>query len=255
MFTPIVKSISQGSIIVPGGSRLSREEEAALNVLLRRAAGEEQGMPLYRLSWAIEDNAATFDSLTDTYKFDPNRIPLCIEPNQASYHLLAWSPPTATDMMHEHEFLGEDLSRGLYTCILHFLDPQTGNPFNPTASILEHIIPVLSEFNQIARATWHGMVAERNKLRTQKINAWKEQEKLAEKRYEKYAEALLEDSKPAFEGNPFVGAQSRGRDFANRLPGERDPKRERIAEIHSAEAVEVGFTFSSKAPKKQPEKE
>ena len=258
----LVKSTSEGAAIVKGGARLSPAEEQALNLLLKKAGGEESGAPLYKISWAMEDNQATFDKETGGYKYDPKKIPVCIEPQQASYHLLVWVPPTATDMMHEHQFMGEDLSNGTYNCIMHFIDPKTDEPFNPTGSLLERIIPIIRDMSEIATATRKGFTTERNMLRRKKIEAWKAKEKEAEKKYSAHAEAILESTAPAFEGNPTsFGSGPKGKSFSDLKPGERqqgprivltDSDSHSIPQPSAAPVVPTDFQFSFKSRSKAP---
>ena len=236
-----IQSSSQGASIINGGTRLPPAEERALNILLRHAGGEEQGAQLYKLGWAMEDNQTTFDPSTGLYKYDSKKIPLCIEANQASYHLLSWAPPTMTDLMLEHEFEGEDFSKGAYTCIMHFLQPD-GTPLNPTAALIERIIPVLKDMHEIATATRKGFNAERDGLRAKRIARFKQEEANAAKAYESTAEAILGESAAAFEGNPTSFQGKKGKTFADLKPGERPV-------VESSEEQPIDFAFSARGNK------
>jgi hypothetical protein len=255
-----VESASAGAAIIGGGTRLSTAEELALNLLLKRAGGEENGAQLYKLGWAMEDNQTTFDREIGRYKFDPKKIPICIEANQASYHLLSWAPPTQTDMELEHEFHGEDFSKGTYACIMHFLNPD-GSPINPTASMIERIIPVLTDFSEIAAATRKGFTSDVKRLRAQKIMANKQKEAEAAKRYEHEAEALLESDVPAFEGNPtsFPGSKKQStsdiispEEYRARLAGKHGVSTRKSSEGSAVSLSNVGFSFSARTPKPKP---
>ena len=241
---------------------MSAEEEKALNILLLRAGGEEQGAQLYKLGWAAEDNAMVRDGRTGELKYDPeHKIPICLEANQMSYHLLSWAPPSQTDMELEHEFHGEDFSKGTYTCIMHFLS-QDGSPVKPTASIIERIIPVLKEFSEIATATRKGFTVERNQLRTKKIAEFKQREKEAAKKYENDAEAILGDGAPAFEGNPTSFPGPKGKSTADIIsPDEYRTRLNLRNQVHTnvrrngrvvesqKEVTPTSFAFSARKPK------
>lgn len=220
----ILSSASSGALVTPGGRRLPREKEIALNLLLKRAAGEEDGMQLYRLGWAMEDNCTDPDPANPNrvrFNFD-RRTPVCFHHAQASYHLLAWAPPTSAP--ESHLLKGEDVRKGEYNCIFHFIDPKTDEPFDPTASLIENIIPMLKEFNEIAVATRRGFGAEMDRLRRAKVNRWQDEEKKKEADYNKFADDLLADTAPAFEGQPTSFPGAKEKTFADLRPGERTLK-------------------------------
>jgi hypothetical protein len=167
--------------ILVGAAQLSQSEEAALNVLLHRSAGDAEGMPLYKISWAARDNAG-------------KAIPLCFHECQASYHLLSWEPPSAAFNAYATHFKGEDFSRGSYACLLHFVDPQTKNPFNPTNALMENIIPRLKAMRELAEAARHGYNATVEKLRREKIAKEKERQAREEKRWDAHADEVLKEA-------------------------------------------------------------
>jgi hypothetical protein len=158
---------------------LPQAEEAALNVLLHRAAGDAEGMPLYRISWAARDNARV--------------VPICFHEVQGSYHLLSWEPPTTGLLGYERE-MKEDFSRGTYACILHFVDPQTKEPFNPTTTLMENIIPRLKEMRKLAEAGRRGYQATVERGRADKIAAERDRQKAEERRYDQKADEVLADA-------------------------------------------------------------
>lgn len=216
-----VLSASYGAPVVAGGSRLSPAEELALNILIKRAAGEESGMALYKLGWALEDNNSTWDSEKHQFIYDPaKKTPVCFHASQASYHLLSWQPPNDGLLSYESQFVGEDLSRGTYNCILHFVDPQTDEPFNPTAVLMERIIPMLKEMHESAVAGRKGFLATQQALRKKRIERIQDAEKKKVKAYDSYAENLLEDRSAAFEGNPTSFPGDKRRQFSDRRPDE-----------------------------------
>lgn len=175
-------------ILNEGGIRLSQAEEAALNLLLREAGGEHQGMPLFKLEWAAETNRGRV-------------VPVCFHPVPFSYHILVWEPPSAVLNAFSHQ-LKEDTSKGTYSCVTHFVDPLD-RPFQPTVFIMEKVLPILMRAQETAKAALIGerAIVERNRARR------KEQllaeEKAKEKAYDSFAESVLNDAKPAFDGNPM----------------------------------------------------
>lgn len=211
-----IETSAHGPLIVSGDARLlSRAEEDALNILLARAGGFEGDVQLYRLGWAMEDNHCTFNRDLGEYVYNPEKkTPICFHASQASYHLLSWEPPMPEE--YRGQFVGEDTSKGTYNCILHFVDPVTQQPIAPTASLCERIIPSILEMHQIAFAARKGFNATRDQLRQKRIDSVKEGEKKQQKSYEAYAEAVLEDSAPAFEGNPFSFPGEKGRSASER---------------------------------------
>lgn len=214
-----VKSVADGPMIVGAGVRLSLAEEQALNVMLRRAAPDIDGMPMYRLGWAMEDNFASPDASGGPYKFDLEKFtPICFEPNQGSYHFLVFEPPSAASA----QLKGVDPKRGTYNCLFHFIDPQTQQPFNPTVQMLEIIIPTIKQLNEIAMASYKGFQATLTALRQRTIDRLKAQEEKKQKDYEAYADSVLEDKAPAFEGNPFSAPGPQGQKFSDLKPGERE---------------------------------
>jgi hypothetical protein len=241
-------------LIIGGISRLPLAEEKALNLLLLKAGGSEHGAQLYKLGWALEDNHATYDETSGQYKYDAVKIPICFHPCQASYHLLVWEPPSVALEEYASQLIGEDTSKGSYNCILHFIDGENGQPFKPTASIMELVIPAMKSFNEIAFAARRGFQSTVARMRKQKIAAVEDQEKKKQKDYDGYALALLEDSAPAFEGNPttFPNIAATGgwrskelfksASFSDLLPGERDKP--------SAVIAPERFVFTARVPRK-----
>lgn len=210
------------SIITPGGTRLPHAEETALNLLLRRAGGELDGMQFYKLGWALEDNLARWDNDKGQYVYDPEKLtPICFHTNQASYHLLAWEPPSMGLLAYESELKGTDVGKGQYNCLFHFIDPETELPMAPTIQLLEVIIPVMKQMNEIAFASYRGFEATRDTLRRQSIERKKAEQERKTKEYDDYADNLLESSAPAFEGNPFSAPGPKNKSFSDLKPGER----------------------------------
>lgn len=204
-------------ILVLGGERLSREKEVALNELLKRHAGDVDGIPFYKISWAADDNRSlarnhqVYCPKTNPFDWDcgcplaePDKLPLCFSEHQQSYHLLSWEPPNMGMMMLESQ-TKEDYSRGTYSCILHFVDQATGKPFDPTGVIVEKMIPVLSELRVSDQAARKGLDAVVNRERQKRIDAAHERQQRKDKEYDNFATALLDDAAPALEGQPFVG--------------------------------------------------
>ena len=248
---PPILSSTHGATIVSGGLRLSHEEELALNVMLHRHLGDTDGMPNYKIGWAIEDNHSTWDATTGSYKYDPDvRTPICFHENQASYHLLAWEPPTSSPALGQIK--GEDTSKGTYNCVFHFVDKQTGDPYSPSeikVQLLEIVIPTMKEINQLALASRKGYEATAARLRRATIDRIKTEEKRQEQEYAEYATNLLENEAPAFEGNPFAaGSGKRGRNFADLKLGEslKNPNPQSEPTVQPSD-----FAFSVKSRKKE----
>lgn len=248
-------NVVDSSVLVEGGVRLSHAEETALNLLLKREGGEEDGMPLYKISWALEDNHAQWDESSRIYKFDPLMLPICFHENQASYHLLAWEPPSEGLFEVERRMKREgalrpvgDSSKGQYNCLFHFLDSQ-GRPMNPTSRMIEIILPVMRQVNEIAFAARKGFQATLKQKRQEKIDRLKAREAKSQKDYEEYATDLLESQSPAFEGNPTSFPGAKAQSFSDLMPGERG----RIGSHEPANTSTPApdFVFSSRAPKRK----
>lgn len=176
------------SLLLEGGLRLSQAEEAALNLLIRTQGGEHEGMPLFRLEWCADTNMG-------------RKVPVCFHPIQFSYHILVWEPPSPMLTSFARE-LGEDTSKGTYSCVTHFVDDKDC-PFPPTKFIMESVLPILKRAQETAKAALMGerAIVERNRAkRKQELLAT---ETAKERAYDSYAESLLNDSKPAFDGNPM----------------------------------------------------
>jgi hypothetical protein len=176
------------TILLEGGLRLSQAEEAAFNLLIREQGGEHEGMPLFKLEWAAISNLG-------------RKVPICFHPVQFSYHILVWEPPSPMLTHFAHE-LGEDTSKGTYSCVTHFVDDKD-QPFPPTVFIMEHMLPILKRAQETAKAALMGerAIVERNR-RERKAQLLAEVQ-AKEKAYDSYAEAILNDAKPAFDGNPM----------------------------------------------------
>ena len=129
---------------------------------------------------------------------------------------------------------------------------------NPTASLIERIIPVLQDMNQIASATRKGFTAERNSLRTKKIAEWKQKEADAARKYENDAEAILGEGVAAFEGNPtsFPGAKGKSvsdiikpEEFKQHLRKDRGSVGRAAVDVYTSP---IDFSFSARTPKPKP---
>lgn len=231
--------------LVDNSARLSRSEETALNILLERAGGSFQGKPWYRLTWAADDNVGLMKRhglgcpKTDPQDWtcdcprDPSvKVPVCFDPNQACYHLLAWSPPRQGWSAFQNEFVGEDLSRGTYECTgLHFVDPETQAPFSPKAVIIEHIIPHLKQFEEMVKATTYGVDAIVQRERQKRKDKIKAEQKAADKRQTEYFADVLNEAAPAFGGAPHTGYGSKVQIAADLNASDVKPKAK--PEIHS----------------------
>lgn len=176
------------ALLLEGGLRLSRDEETALNLLIRAQGGEHEGMPLFKLEWAADTNLG-------------RKVPVCFHPLQFSYHILVWEPPSPMLMSFARE-LGEDTSKGTYSCVTHFVDDKE-QPFLPTKFVMEHVLPILKRAQETAKAALVGerAIVERN--RRERKAQLLAQEKAKEQAYDSFAESLLNDAKPAFNGNPM----------------------------------------------------
>jgi len=168
--------------------RLDRATEVGLNLLIRELGGEHQGMPLFKLEWAAETNLG-------------RKVPVCFHPVPFSYHLLVWEPPSPMLTKYARE-LGEDTSKGTYACVTHFVD-NDNRPFPPTKFIMEHVLPILKRAQETAKAALIGerAIVERNRARRKEELL--SEEKAKERAYDSYAESILNDAKPAFDGNPM----------------------------------------------------
>jgi hypothetical protein len=243
-----ILSTSYGPSISVGGSRLSRAEEIALNLLIKRAAGEESGMALYKLGWALEDNNSSWDATKREFVYDTlKKTPVCFHASQASYHLLSWQPPSEGLLAYQDQFVGEDMRNGTYNCIMHFVDPQTDEPFNPTGVLMERIIPMLKEMHEAAVAGRKGFEATQRALRTKKIERIQEREKKKARDYDAFATSLLENESPAFEGNPTSFPGAKHRHFSDRSHETEVPRvviTDGEESIAPAEEVEVPTEFA-----------
>lgn len=228
-----ILSPSGGKLVVEGAARLSRAEEQAINLLLRRAGGEEDGMQLYKLGWALEDNYCHFNPSTNEYVYDfENRTPICFHPQQASYHLLVWEPPSAQHetLVASGELKGDDARKGSYNCVNHFIDPKTEEPLSPQevrVQLIEITIPTMKQMTELAQAARKGFLATQYRLRKERIARIQADETKKQQQYNSYAETLLEDSAPAFEGNP-TSFPTKGKSFSDLMPGERAEKQSQV---------------------------
>jgi hypothetical protein len=176
------------ALSLEGGLRLSQAEEIALNLLIREQGGEHEGMPLFKLEWAADSNMG-------------RKVPICFHPLQFSYHILVWEPPSPMLTSFARE-LGEDTSKGTYSCVTHFVDDKD-QPFPPTKFVMEHILPILKRAQETAKAALMGEKAIVERNRRERKTRLLAEEKAKERAYDSYAESLLNDSKPAFDGNPM----------------------------------------------------
>ena len=203
--------------IIIGGERISRAKEIALNALIEKEAGSYAGMPLYKLTWAADDNKGLAKNhmpgcpKVNPFDWDcicppknPNDLPVCFHENQLCYHILSWEAPSASMLTFEEQ-MNEDLSKGTYSCIgVHFIDEKTGTPLDPTAGVMDLMIPVLKELRVMSNANLHGAKAAVDRMRLQKINEAHEREKAREDAFEAHADDVLRDSESAFGGQPHA---------------------------------------------------
>jgi hypothetical protein len=174
--------------LIGGGIRLDRETELALNILLRREGGEHEGMALFKLEWCADTNRGL-------------HVPVCFTTNPMSYHILVWEPPSIALTMYETQ-LKQDTSKGTYNCVTHF-ESADGIPFAPTIFVIEKVIPILKRAQETARAALMGQNAIVQRNRAKRKEQLVAIEKAKERAYDNYAESILNDSKPAFDGNPM----------------------------------------------------
>lgn len=175
---------------------MSREREQALNALLAKYGGlSPTGLPYYKLEWAPESNS--------------RKVPLCFygyneqgerAPEWFSYHLLSWEPPSQANLILQHE-LHEDLTKGSYACLNHFVD-EHDKPFQPDAAIIECIIPVILDIHEIARAAYAGADAELQRMRGERERKFYDKVARQKREYEARADAILDDSLPMSADNP-----------------------------------------------------
>ncbi len=173
-------------LVGPAAYKLEPSKLAALNLMLHRYGGAWQGQPLFKLSWAADDNPGLVDSaVLDT------RLPVCFDEHQFCYHLLSFRPPASGDFALAHE-TGENPSRGMYECTgLHFFDSVANQPVDPTETIIEHILPVLRSSSQAALAAWSGYKAAVEHERARRA-AWRERERAERERADdRRADAIL----------------------------------------------------------------
>lgn len=243
-----VLSSSHGPAIVQGLTRLPLSEERALNIMLQRHGGEVDGVPFYKLGWALEDNHSSWNANVGHYVYDmEKKTPICFHENQASYHLLAFEPPSAQfqSMVHAGELKGEDARKGTWNCLFHFQDQETGQPTKPTIQLIEVILPVIRQLNEIALAGYRGFDATVQQLRSARIEKLKGIEKKKEADYENYADNLLAEQAPAFEGRPTSFSGTKHKTSAELMPGERGLDKRDVAD----QPVEFAFSTKSRAPK------
>lgn len=224
--------------ILFGGKRIADETLRALNELLRRQAGDYQGMPLYKVSWSGDDNKGLARRhgvscpKTDPFDWDcecplasPGSLPRCFHENQASYHLLSWEPPSR-DMMAFEEQTGEDYSRGTYACVMHFIDPTTGEPVDPTAAIVEKMVPVLKEMREATNAALHGYNAILRRTRQDIMNREIARQERLKKKRDTDIDAMLRETEPAFGGEAFAGQVPKQKQTADKSLSDLRPKEE-----------------------------
>lgn len=206
--------MSEKAIII-GGERLPREKEIALNAQIEKYAGSYVGMPLYKISWSADDNKGLarrhIVGCPKVNPFDwdclcplqnPNDLPVCFHENQMCYHILSWEPPSMSLLSFEEQ-MNEDLSRGTYACIgVHFINEETGKPVDPTAGVIELMVPALKELREMSNANLHGAKATVDRMRLDKINAAQEKEQRREAAFDADADDILRDSAPGFDGQP-----------------------------------------------------
>ena len=98
--------------------------------------------------------------------------------------------------------LSEDTSKGTYNCVTHFVD-ENDIPFAPTIFVIEKVIPILKRAQETARAALLGerAIVERN--RAKKREEILDRQKAKDRAYDSYVESVLEDTNPAFNGNPM----------------------------------------------------
>lgn len=180
---------NEGTPLTIGVERLPLAQEQALNVMLARALSF-RGVPLYRISWAAED-------------WNP-AAPLCLE-NQSSYHLLTRELPSP-QLAHFEKQLGEDTSQGVWACQFHFIDPVTDQPFDPTASVVERIIPMLRAAREMNLMAQIGATAALQRMWRQRRDAAEAREvKRRQDCVAKAKDLIDSETKPAFDGMAWSG--------------------------------------------------
>jgi len=226
--SPRLTTMTDSAIII-GGTRLTQAEELAINELLLRSAGDCEGMPLYRVTWAADDNHGLarkhlpscpktnpMDWSCDCPTLEPWKLPVCWHENQCSYHLLSWEPPSPSLELAEGQtrmegYIGEDYGKGTYACVMHFIDPQTQVPLtNVLPVVVEQIIPRLRAMKEMVMLAQHGANAVLQSKRAQRSRDIKYQ--LAKKQ-QKQREGTLELVKEVMH-RPFGGE-------AYSVPGEK----------------------------------
>lgn len=209
----------------------------ALNELLRRAAGEVHGMPLYKISWAADDNHGLarkhqpgcpklnpFDWTCQCPLADRNLLPLCFHENQESYHLLTWVPPNAALTAIESQ-AHADYAKGCYECVMHFIDPETQKPFNPTVTVVELMVPLLQEAKECAVAAMLGVDAVFQRERQKRLDQEEERLKRSAQAYDRFAEGLLKETLPAFGGESHTGYGPKFRQASELTTSDIEPKK------------------------------
>jgi hypothetical protein len=206
---------STDSALIEGGVRLDYATESALNELIARKSRFGGGPPLYKLSWAANDSIGLHRShkascpRTDPADWtcgcpfkNPLEVPLCFHENQLSYHLLS-------------AVRGKELG---YECLFHFIDNRTGKPLNPTASIIETVLPAILAGREMEMAIYHGARATYMRLRKQRQEAEEDQRKkqrfVEHGRDVEFLKASMLDLRP----KSFGGGK--GRTGADLVPGE-----------------------------------
>ena len=90
---------------------------------------------------------------------------------------------------------------------MHFCDPLPPNlPFNPTAAILETIVPIINEEAKRYKAALHGANAVLMRERAKRVEQIKRERARQETAYDQRADDILRDAEPAFGGVPFAGS-------------------------------------------------
>lgn len=185
--------------LIIGGTRLPREHELALNILLERKYSF-QGCAMFRVTWAADDakglakrhglgcpKVNPMDWACGCPLENPDTLPFCVHENQMSYHLL----------------VRETLEReGGWACIMHFLDPKTQRPVNPTAAVLEVICPMLWQAQEAKFAVEMGnrAVAE-HRMTARRIDIEFEERKKQQKVREEDEEMIRRATYIGFDGN------------------------------------------------------
>jgi len=209
--------------VIGGGVKLPTEKLVALNKLLELWGGTFQGRPQFKLSWAADDNLglAKDHVCGKTDPFDTachclpksKQIPVCFHPEQYSYHLLSFHENINTPSDLISTFSKQEDTRFRYDCLKHYLDPVTGKPINPTATIIENDIPVLMNSAKAMLAARFQMDATFRQECRQRAQKRREARALAELRNDQFARDLINEVVPAW--NPHTGCGPKRRQFAD----------------------------------------